>query len=60
MKRFKRGQKLRHRSSGEICEIVRDKGTPKVLVRINGIVLSVLRDNLEEVRDGDEDNRERV
>ena len=49
---FKKGQKVRHKKANEILTVVRDEGGVKVVVRdSNGNEISVLRSNLEVIRD---------
>ena len=47
MKKFEKGTKVRHIKAGEVVEVVRDEGGPKVVVKVDGVEISVLRDNLE-------------
>lgn len=56
---FKAGQLLLHTPSNKVVEVVRDEGGVKVVVKVDGVVLSVLRKNLKEVK-VDRDNRERI
>lgn len=51
-KSFQRGQKLIHVPSGKPVEVIRDEGGAKVVVKVDGIEISVLRKNLKEVEDG--------
>lgn len=56
---FKSGQLVLHVPSGKIVEVVRDEGGVKVVVKVDGVILSVLRKNLKEVKVG-KDNRTRI
>ena len=45
---YQKGQKLLHVPLNRVVEVVRDEGGTKVVVRIDGIEISVLRENLKE------------
>lgn len=46
---YRRGQKLLHVPSGLVVEVVRDEGGTKVVVKVDSVEVSVLRENLREV-----------
>jgi len=51
-RRFYKGQKVKHTKAKEVLTVVRDEGGVKVVVRdSNGNEISVLRSNLEVIRD---------
>ncbi len=55
LKLFRKGQKVRHKPSGKILEVIRDEGGVKVLVKVKDqhgeSEMSIPRYNLEEVEE---------